>query len=271
MLRPTWQHVRTMRILVTFAVDAEFAPWRARREFIRQNAEGLKLWKRVMGNSEIFVVLTGIGEKSANVMELMTGVAASDRYFDVCISSGLAGALRSEHQVGDIVVAKLLKSSFVHADLGRDWLETDKQLVEQAVAHGAKAVGAFYTAKNVLTTAAQKSQLAARADVVEMESFDVVKEGCAWGARGVAIRAISDRANENLPIDFNRTMSSDSRVSVPRVLAEVAKNPGTLGPLIRFGKQSRSAAEALSRFLEVYVNKLVQLVATQDSAQVAAR
>jgi nucleoside phosphorylase len=260
-----------MRILVTFAVEAEFAPWRTCREFARQNADGLKLWKRVIGNSEIFVVLTGIGDNAAKVMELMMRVAASDRYFDVCVSSGLAGGLRLDYQLNDIVVAKRLKSNFVNADLGRDWLETDTQLVELAVAHGAKPAEAFYTAEKVLTTAEQKSLLAAKADVVEMESFDVVKEGYAWGARGVAIRAISDRADENLPIDFNRTLSSDNRVSVPRVLAEVAKNPGTLGPLIRFGKQSRSAAEALSRFLEAYVNELVHLVATQDSVQVAAR
>jgi nucleoside phosphorylase len=260
-----------MRILVTFAVEAEFAPWRARRKFDRQDAPGLQLWKSVIGDSEIFVALTGIGDESANVLDLMMRVVPCNRYFDVCVSSGLAGALRSDCRVSDIVVAKLLKSNFVHADLGRDWLETDKQLVELAVAHGAKPVDAFYTAQKVLTTAEQKSQLATKADVVEMESFDVVKEGFAWGARGVAIRAISDRADENLPIDFNRTMSSDSRVSIPRVLAEVAKRPGTLGPLIRFGKQSRSAAEALARFLEIYVNEVVQLVAGQDSMKVVAR
>ncbi len=260
-----------MRILVTFAVEAEFAPWRACREFDRQKAPGLKLWKSVIGDSEIFVALTGIGDKSANVLDLMMRVAACDRYFDVCISSGLAGALRSDYKLGDIVVAKLLKSNFVHADLGRDWLETDKQLVELAVIHGARPVSAFYSARNVLITAVQKSQLAAKADAVEMESFDVVKEGYAWGARGIAIRAISDRADENLPIDFNRTMSSDSRVSIPRVLAEVAKSPSALGPLIRFGKQSRSAAEALARFLETYVTEVVQAVAGQDSLKVAER
>jgi nucleoside phosphorylase len=260
-----------MRILVTFAVEAEFAPWRARRKFDRQNASGLKLWKSVIGDSEILVALTGIGDNSANVLDLMMRVAAYNRYFDVCISSGLAGALRPDYRPSDIVVAKLLKSNFVHADLGRDWLETDKQLVELAVAHGAKPVDAFYTAEKVVTTTEQKSQLAAKAGVVEMESFDVVKESLAWGARGVAIRSISDRADENLPIDFNRTMSSDSRVSIPRVLAEVAKNPSTLGPLIRFGKQSRNAAEALARFLETYVNEMVQLVARQDSLKVAAR
>jgi nucleoside phosphorylase len=260
-----------MRILVTFAVEAEFAPWRARRKFVRQNAEGLKLWKSAIGNSEIFVLLTGIGDNSADTMELMMRLASRDKYFEICISSGLAGALRPDFAVSDVVVAKLLKSEGVHADLGRDWLETDVQLVDLAVAHGAKQAAAFYTAERVLTTAEQKALLGAKADVVDMESFDVVKEGYAWGARGVAIRAISDRSNEDLPIDFNRTISSNNRVSILRVVAEVAKKPGTIGSLIRFGRKSRGAAETLARFLETYVMELVQLVPTEDSLKVVAR
>ena len=123
----------------------------------------------------------------------------------------------------------------------------------------------------LLTTAEQKALLGAKADVVDMESFDVVKEGYAWGARGVAIRAISDRSNEDLPIDFNRTISSNNRVSILRVVAEVAKKPGTIGSLIRFGRKSRGAAETLARFLETYVMELVQLVPTEDSLKVVAR
>src|SRR5271169_759753 len=136
-----------MRILVTFAVEAEFAPWRAGREFIPQSAQGLKLWKRVMGSSEVYVILTGIGENSAITVDLMMRMAGGSRYFDFCVSSGLAGALRANYHLSDIVVAKLLRANSVHADLGQDWLETDKQLVELAVARGAKLAEAFFTAK----------------------------------------------------------------------------------------------------------------------------
>src|SRR5258707_3833777 len=169
-----------MRILVTFAVEAEFAPWRARRKFDRQKAPGLKLWKSVIGDSEIFVALTGIGDKSANVLDLMMRVAACDRYFAVCISSGLAGALRSDYKLGDIVVAKLLKSNFVHADLGRDWLETDKQLVELAVIHGARPVSAFYSARNVLITAGFKIKRLPETGAMSDEGIVGVKEGSVW-------------------------------------------------------------------------------------------
>src|SRR5437588_12813968 len=111
-----------MRILVTFAVEAEFAPWRASRKFDRQKAPGLQLWKSVIGDSEIFVVLTGIGDISANVVDLMMRMADCDRYFDVCVSSGLAGALRSDYRLSAVVVARLLKSHFGHRALAGAWL-----------------------------------------------------------------------------------------------------------------------------------------------------
>ncbi len=47
-----------------------------------------------------------------------------------------------------------------------------------------------------------------------MESFEIVKEAVAWGARCVVIRAISDSAKEELPIDFNLTLSGEKQVSV---------------------------------------------------------
>lgn len=249
-----------MRILVTFAVEAEFAPWKALREFVPAKATGLDLWSSTERDSRISVLLTGIGEKAAALaMDLMMRAADRDAYFDICLSSGLAGALRTDYQPGDVVAAVALKSGIVHQDLDRDLLESDQRLLDLAVTLGAKPAPAFFTADRVLTTVEEKSSLASKADVVEMESFDVLKEGFAWGARGIAIRAISDRFDEDLPIDFNRTFSSAHGVSIPRILVEVARKPAALGRLIRFGKQSRHAAESLSQFLETYVTRLTLL------------
>jgi nucleoside phosphorylase len=260
-----------MRVLVTFAVEAEFAPWRSIRDFEHQAAEGVSLWKTNIAGSEIFVVLTGIGDDSSSVLELMMRVANVEKRFDVCISSGLAGALNAKCELSDIVVARLLKSEHVHADLDRNSLEMDKGLVDLAIELGAKSVGAFFTTNRVLTTSGEKARQAGTADVVEMESFDVIKEGYAWGASGVAIRAISDRSDESLPIDFNKTISNNHTVSIPRVFAAVVKNPWSLRRLIRFGKQSRDAAQALAQFLEVYLKTLAQFATEQSSMRVAVR
>jgi hypothetical protein len=101
---------------------------------------------------------------------------------------------------------------------------------------------------------------------VDMESFEIVKEALAWGARSVVVRAISDSAAEDLPIDFNRTLTKDKQVSVAKVFVELLRNPFALPGLLRFGKQSRQAAERLANFLDAYVQ---QIAANREVAVVA--
>ena len=84
-----------MRVLVTFAVDAEFAPWRKLRHFSSINYDGLQLWRTTIGETIVIALLTGMGAPSAaQAMGLMMKMADEDKYFDVCVSSGLAGALK---------------------------------------------------------------------------------------------------------------------------------------------------------------------------------
>jgi len=103
-----------------------------------------------------------------------------------------------------------------------------------------------------------------------MESFEIVKGALAWGARSVVIRAISDSASEDLPINFNLTLSNKRDVSVAKVLLQLMKNPLALPPLIRFGKQSRRAAELLAAFLENYLQVLAGHENERHASEVAA-
>jgi adenosylhomocysteine nucleosidase len=106
---------------------------------------------------------------------------------------------------------------------------------------------------------------------VDMESFEIVKQALAWGARCVVVRAISDGANEDLPIDFNRILSAGNRPSVGKALVQLAKNPLALFSLIRFGRQSQRAAAGLASFLDGYCEALGAGTLQQKAEQVAAR
>src|ERR1700757_4073571 len=98
-----------MKILVTFAVDAEFAPWRKLRNFRSIDYDGLPLRRTDIADAEVTVLLTGIGgEVGAQAMGLMMQMADQDRYFDICISSGLAGALDEELAPGDIIAPQVI-------------------------------------------------------------------------------------------------------------------------------------------------------------------
>jgi hypothetical protein len=119
--------------------------------------------------------------------------------------------------------------------------------------------------------AQQKQICASRAQSVDMESFEIVKQAKEWGARTLVLRAISDLAEEDLPIDFNRTISKENQISVVKVVMELAKNPFVLPRLLRFGKQSRYAAQRLANFLDEYVQALSALDPGHLKQQAVAR
>jgi len=236
---------KRMRILVTFAVEAEFAPWRKLRSF-ESNVKGdAEFFVARIGKSDINVLLTGIGGKKAWV-EATKIIWDGD--VDICISSGLAGALRPEYHVGDVLVAKE-----VQAVGWKRVVAADAHLIQLAEERGARVVGSFYSADHVISLASEKKELGNLADAVEMESGEVLFEAAVFGAKGIAIRGISDAADEDLPLDFNKVMTSTGKVSMPRVLGEVVRHPLSTAALVRFGNQSRAAAEKLAAFLDHYV------------------
>jgi nucleoside phosphorylase len=131
-----------MRILVTFAVDAEFAPWRKRRRFERRTSGATEFFVVRIGGVDVNVLLTGVGGKSA---WLEATKIIWDGDVDVCVSSGLAGALRSAHEVGDVLAAKE-----VHAIGWKRRLLSDPALFQLAEQCGARGVSAFYSADRVI-------------------------------------------------------------------------------------------------------------------------
>ena len=260
-----------MRVLVTFAVDAEFAPWRKLRAFRSIDCDGLRLWKTNTGNAEITALVTGVGtESAARAMGLMMRMADDGCHFDICISSGLAGALQKGLAPGDIIAPEVLISENSHADLQSDRLRVDEDLRKQALKGGAVEANCLITTDQVFVKATHKQSCSSRAQSVDMESFDIVKEAIAWGARSVVVRAISDTANEDLPITFNLTLSDKHQISVIKVIRELMKNPLVLPALVRFGNQSRRSAKRLASFLDRYVQNVTAGVPV-GSSEVASR
>src|SRR5437899_10604471 len=96
-----------MRVLVTFAVDAEFAPWRRQHKFQKLNGGAVDVYSSQIGNAEVCVLLTAIGCRKAWVKA--TSVLWPG-HVDICISSGFAGTLRRAHPPGDIWTARAVRA-----------------------------------------------------------------------------------------------------------------------------------------------------------------
>src|SRR5260370_8719185 len=98
---PTLQRVRTMRILVTFAVEAEFAPWRKLHDFRSfKIVEGAEAYQTIISGIEVIVGLTGIGPEAAS---RKTCDFTWGEVLDLCITTGFAGAFRPHYQLPNIL------------------------------------------------------------------------------------------------------------------------------------------------------------------------
>lgn len=179
--------------------------------------------KLMRGREDVRVVITGMGARNA---ERATGEALRQWCPARVFTCGFAGALNPDLVIGDVVCTR-----------------------EASVA-GARPV-MIHCASRVAVTVEEKSALRAEtgADVVEMESAIIARVCRAAGVECVTLRAISDTAHEDLPLDFNALMTEDEKLSPLKLALAVLKAPLKIPALIRLGKNSARAAERLAEVL----------------------
>jgi adenosylhomocysteine nucleosidase len=178
----------------------------------------------------VLVLITGMGRKNAekSVRDFLASHVPT-----LVLTCGFAGGLSPELAVGVVVFAT-----------------DDVPLRKKLAAAGARPAR-FHCVSRIATTVAEKQELrrGTGADAVEMESeaiLDICRE---QGIPCGTVRVISDTANEDLPLDFNRLAKPDLSLDYGKLAVAVAKSPGKVGSLLRLRKQTRFAAEKLAEVL----------------------
>jgi adenosylhomocysteine nucleosidase len=201
-------------VLVCFALKEEASSFR----------------KFAAARQDIAVIITGIGRRNTekSVREFLATHSPAR-----VLTCGFAGGLDPGLEVGAVL--------FETSDAG---------LRQQLPAAGAKPAR-FHCSERIATTAAEKRKLREEtgADAVEMESL-LVHQLCR--ERGIAcasVRVISDRAGEDLPLDFNQLAKPDQSLDFGKLALAIAKSPGKIGALLRLQRQTRFAAERLAAVL----------------------
>lgn len=248
--------------MVTFALPEEFASWRKRSGFRLARNGGGRIFRRLPADTEVAVLLTGAGAANA---ARQTRAALEAEPYDLVISSGFAGGLRPEHRPRAILVARSVRRHEDGAQLpvAGEWLERARRL-------GARAA-VFVTANRVAVTAEEKRGLGAAADAVEMESFAVVAEAAARGIAAMAIRAVNDPVEWDLPVDFNRVFDGGGNWRAAKLAAELARRPTAIPGLWRLARESRRAAGELGEFLELYVSAAAAVGRGEEAGITAGR
>lgn len=179
--------------LVCFAMKEEAGPFR----------------KSTAGTGGVAILVTGIGQKNTemSVREFLQNNSPK-RVF----TCGIAGALSPNLKLG----AVLFESN-------------ELQLVKRLEAAGAKPAK-IHCADRIASTADEKRKLRDEtgADAVEMESETVHRICRERGIPCATVRAISDLADEDLPLDFNVLANPDQTLNYGKLIWAIAKSPGKI-------------------------------------------
>lgn len=245
-----------MRILVTFAVEAEFAPWRKLRKFEpmqvdpRGASEYRQVWETLIGHTCVSVYLTGIGRGlPRQVVEMREAFLTSK--LNLAISSGLSGALKGGLKPGDLIVPQKVRTlrNDEHAD-------SDPVFRERAIQQGALPIETLITVDRIVSTAEEKARLSFFGEAVDMESAMIMSQFVAVTVPALTIRAVSDAADEDLPVDFDRCVTPQGAIKPMSLVNAIVRRPSKLPNLVRFGRQSNHAAQRLASFLDGFIAAL---------------
>lgn len=236
-----------MKIIVTFALDLEFAPWRDLHPFASLASGEFVTYEASLGEAQVRAVLTGVGGvRAANAAR-----TALEWQPDICIAAGLAGSLRPEHRIGEVLAAR----DIMELESGRT-IRAGAALLRRAEDCKAVLIDRLLTSPEMILSAEGKKRLANMAGAVEMESFAIAREAAAKRIPVIAIRAISDEADEDLPMDFANILDENGNVRKAKLARALVRSPHKLPALVRLGKNSQAAAGNLAEFLERLVTQL---------------
>jgi len=208
-------------VVFCFALKEEAAPFR----------------KIATGKSDIAILLTGIGCQNAErtVCEFLANNSPK-----LMLACGFAGGLNPALKLGEVVFE--LPDSEIR--------DLPSAIRSSLLAAGAKPA-TFFCTDRIATAVADKSKLRAEtgADAIDMESAAIHAVCRKRGIPCATVRVISDPANENLPLDFNRLSKPDQSLDCGKLFLAIAKSPGKIGALMEFQKNTRFAARQLAAVL----------------------
>jgi adenosylhomocysteine nucleosidase len=118
--------------------------------------------------------------------------------------------------------------------------------------------GTVFSAGRIAVTAQEKRATRARLEtegavVLDLESAALARQANATGRPFVVLRAVSDRFDESLPLDFNLFVDEDGGVRRDEVVRHVALRPHLLPALIELRRRVERCARALAAAAEEMV------------------
>jgi adenosylhomocysteine nucleosidase len=103
-----------------------------------------------------------------------------------------------------------------------------------------------------------------------MESYTILAEAARCGIPAVAIRAISDTADFDMPYNFEDALDSQGQIRMMGIASQVLRRPSALPALLKLGRDSRFAARRLADFLDAFAGTMADRLIPIEQDTVAA-
>jgi adenosylhomocysteine nucleosidase len=206
---------------------------------------------------DVTLIQSGMGmKKAAAATEELIAIAKPR----VLISAGLGGGVRQGLAVGDVVIAgqSLVLSEGIIS--GAATLENAPYLraMEESFRHRPFRIadGTTVTSGKIVPKGTARQLIAKEAvnPVLDMETCAVAQTACRNGIPLVAVRAISDAAEEELLFSLDEITDREMKVRIGKVLIAIARNPRILPQMLRLAKNANLAGHNLAIVLEKLVH-----------------
>jgi nucleoside phosphorylase len=169
--------------------------------------------------------------------------------------TGLAGGCGPDLRPGDLVIGEPVMRPGAGLDGHPD--PALRARAERALeAAGLRyRVGPLLTVDRVVASPREKAGAFAAhgALAVDMESAHVIAWARRAGLPALAVRAVADGPDDEVPPELLRAVGPDGRMR-PAAVARCLGRPALIGEAWRLGRRSRRGLESLSRFVRAFVD-----------------
>jgi adenosylhomocysteine nucleosidase len=248
-------------IAAVAAMPQEIGPLlRRMKGYRKERAAGCNLYRFEVEGVPVALMESGMGPRHA--------AAATAALIDLAAPScllnfGFAGGVLPGDGAGELVLAERV----LFLEDGR--LSEVPQpepglccLVAEALAAAPFTLhrGTFVTAGSITSKTALARLLGAgeHHPVLEMETAALLRVAAGAGIPVVALRGVSDGADEDLGFSLEEFCDSELRISVARVLRTIAAKPWIIPQLVRLSGNSRRAGKNLALGVELALKALAQ-------------
>ena len=244
---------------VVAAMPQEIAPLlRRTKGHVKESAAGFTVYRFEVQGVPVVLIESGIGPRHAAAATKTLISLAKPK---LILNFGLAGAVLPGTGVGELVLAErvlLLEDGRLTEAPHPDPRLSDLLFTACAGAPFTLHRGSFVTTATIMNKQAVAAFLGAGMNhpVLEMETVAVLLEAELAGIPVVAVRGVSDAANEDLGFSIEEFCDSELKISLARVVSCIVGRPWIIPQLVRLSRNTSRAGKNLALCVELALKVL---------------